>query len=395
MIKILKHQAEFLQSEYPHTGLVAGFGSGKSIAGTLKTIEKLKEFNKDVAYYLPTYDLIKTIAFKNFKKYLKDTRVPYKLNETAKVFETPIGNIYLRSIDKPEYIIGYEVAYSLVDEADIPPQKKMEDVLKNVVARNRLNIGVANSTDFISTPEGYKFMYDFFVKKPSSIKKLIRAKTSDNPFLPPTYIENLKEIYDPNQLDAYLNGDFVNLTTGNVYHRFDREVNYSYREIEEKDIIHIGMDFNITRMCAISHVIDKDVAVAVDEFIDYYDTEQLASHIKNRYKNHRIVIYPDASGNSRKSSASKTDIEILKTKGFIVKVKNSNPAVKDRINTINKMFERKKYFININKCPIFTEHLETLGYKNGEPDKSINHSTDGAGYFIWYNYGKKRNTIYI
>ena len=40
MIEILTHQAEFLKSNAVHTGLVAGFGSGKSIAATIKTIEK-------------------------------------------------------------------------------------------------------------------------------------------------------------------------------------------------------------------------------------------------------------------------------------------------------------------------------------------------------------------
>jgi hypothetical protein len=62
----------------------------------------------------------------------------------------------MRSIDSPEYIIGYEVGYSLIDEADIPPKDKMRQVLVNVVARNRKKLpnGEHNSLDFVSTPEG-------------------------------------------------------------------------------------------------------------------------------------------------------------------------------------------------------------------------------------------------
>ena len=64
MINILEHQAEFINSTHRHTGLVGGFRSGKSQAGVFKTIaKKLQLPGVDVAYYLPTYGLIKDIAF--------------------------------------------------------------------------------------------------------------------------------------------------------------------------------------------------------------------------------------------------------------------------------------------------------------------------------------------
>ena len=113
MIEILTHQAEFLKSNAIHTGLVAGFGSGKSIAATIKTIEKKKQYpNISVAYYLPTYSLIKDIAFPNFENYLQIMGISYDLNKSDKEFNTEYGKIIMRSIDSPEYIIGYEVGYS-------------------------------------------------------------------------------------------------------------------------------------------------------------------------------------------------------------------------------------------------------------------------------------------
>jgi hypothetical protein len=106
-------------------------------------------------------------------------------------------------------------------------------------------------------------------------------------------------------------------------------------------------------------------------------------------------VYPDASGKNRKTSAAETDINILKKYNFGIKALTSNPFVRDRINTMNKVFENQTVFINTYKCPIFTEHLETIGYKNDEPDKSINHSTDAMGYFVWYNYGKAKPKVYL
>ena len=67
MIEILRHQAEFIKSQSRHTGLVGGFRSGKSQAGVIKTITKKLAMPKvHLAYYLPTYPLIKDISFPKF-----------------------------------------------------------------------------------------------------------------------------------------------------------------------------------------------------------------------------------------------------------------------------------------------------------------------------------------
>jgi len=150
-------------------------------------------------------------------------------------------------------------------------------------------------------------------------------------------------------------------------------------------------------MSAVVHVTENGIDYAVDEILNEYDTRSISELIKAKYKGHRILIYPDASGANRKTSASDTDIDILKKAGFIVKALTKNPNVKDRINTMNKQFRTGKYLVNKNKCPYYTDALEQLPYKNGEPDKTlgIDHVTDGGGYFIFYNHGKKKNIIYL
>jgi len=51
-VNVLEHQRDFIESLNPTTGLVAGFGAGKSYAGTLKTIiKKLQYPTVKVAYY--------------------------------------------------------------------------------------------------------------------------------------------------------------------------------------------------------------------------------------------------------------------------------------------------------------------------------------------------------
>lgn len=396
VIPVLKHQIEFINSNYMHTGLVGGFGSGKSKAGTLKTIEKKKSYpGVNVAYYLPTYSLIKDIAFPNFKEVLDQMEIPYILNETDKEFRSPLGKIILRSMDKPDTIVGYEVGYSLIDEADILSTIKMRKVMVKIAARNRkpLPDGAPNCIDMVSTPEGFKFLYQFFVKDKKDNRHLIKAKTADNPYLPASYIDMLMDIYTEQELQAYLNGEFTNLTSGTVYHAFDRNVNHSDRMLEAKDTtLHVGMDFNITNMSATIRVLDYStngpITTAVDEVTKAYDTADMISIIKERYPKKRIIVYPDASGNAR-NTAGDSDIKLLKKAGFKVKVGKTNPSVRDRITSVNASFKNGKgittNYINTNTCPHLTEAYEQLPYKNGAPDKEsgFDHITDADGYCVY------------
>ena len=393
-IKLLKHQASFLESRNTYTGLVSGFGGGKSHAGVIKTVvRKLEMPGIDCAYYLPTYPLIKDIAFPRFSEILEDIGVEFRINETDKNIITPYGRIILRSMDNPRYIVGYETGYSLIDEADILPIDKMRDVFKKIISRNRAkikNVHGKNSVDMVSTPEGFKFLHEFFVINDSEKKTLIRAKTDDNPFLPDDYIQNLRDDYSAQQIEAYLNGEFVNLTSGSVYPDYDVNDNNTDRNVKATDKLHIGMDFNITKMCAVVHVMDGNDLFAVDEFIDYFDTNEICTAIKAKYPNHKVNIYPDSSGKSR-NTAGKSDIEIIKSFKFNVLSLSKNPLVRDRINVMNKAL-RSGYSVNRSMCPVYSNSLMKIAYKNGEPDKSsgLDHVTDAGGYAVYYIIGDKK-----
>ena len=402
-IQVLEHQKRFITSGATHTGLVAGFGAGKSKAGTIKTVaKKMGHPGVNVAYYLPTYPLIKDIAVPDFKNFLAQIGCPYGYHKTDKEFTTPFGKIILRSMDKPETIVGYEVGYSLVDEADTLPKKKMRDVFVKIVARNRapLHDGSPNCIDLVSTPEGFEFMYEFFVKEKKANRRLVKGRTKDNPFLPEGYIGTLKEIYTPEELQAYLDGEFTNLASGSVYHKFNRERNHSDRGINKGEVLHVGMDFNITKMSAVVHVVESGRATAVAEITGAYDTADMAIALKERYAGHRVVVYPDASGNNR-NTAGVSDIQLLKKAGFTVRASTRNPSVRDRVTTLNASFLNANgetaYYVNTHNCPQYAEALEKLAYKNGAPDKDsgFDHITDAGGYCLYQLKKPKTSRIYV
>ncbi|MEO8837559.1 MAG: terminase family protein, partial [Herbaspirillum sp.] len=272
-------------------------------------------------------------------------------------------------------------------------------------ARNRQKCQMPNSVAVATTPEGFRFVYERWQKNPVKGYRLYRAKTMDNAAnLPAEYIDNLRNSYPTNLLAAYLDGEFVNLTAGSVYPEFDRLLNADSVEIKDKETLHVGMDFNVGKMSAVLHVLRGDDPHAVAEITGVLDTPAMAQTIKDRYKDkgHAIMIYPDASGNARKSNnASESDLSILRSFGFQVCVNLSNPRIKDRVLSANAMIHKdgaRRYRINPETCPQLVESLEKQSYdKNGEPDKSagLDHIIDAATYFISYRYPIIKRTATI
>jgi hypothetical protein len=395
-------QKAFITCRDAFPAFVGGFGSGKTAAAIARAV-RLKRLcpKQDVAYYLPTYGLIEDIAFQRFPALFQRMGWRYKLNEKKKRLYCDLGSFVFRSMDDPGTIIGYQVAHSIVDELDTMPVDKARNAWNKIIARNRQMAATAsgmeipNTVAVATTPEGFRFVYDRWVRKGGPGYRLFHASTMENAAnLPTGYIDNLRNTYTPALLAAYLDGQFVNLTSGSVYVAFDRKANACDTRINGGETLHIGMDFNVANMAAVTFVLRGDDPHAVDELVGIYDTPGMISAIRSRYAGHRVMVYPDASGQSRRSNnASESDVALLRQAGFTVIVNPANPAVKDRVLAKNKMLETRRMRVNPERCPHYVEALEQQCYdKAGEPDKAagFDHVNDAGGYFIAHRYPIKR-----
>lgn len=399
-------QFEFVTCEDQFPALVAGFGSGKTHAAVIRAMAKKLQYPKqNVAYYLPTYDLIRQIAFPRFAEVMEEMGVRGKSNKTAAEIEIEdAGRIIFRTMDTPERIIGYEVADSLADELDTLPEDKARDVWNKIISRNRQKKpdGSLNTVGVATTPEGFRFVYDRWQKNTAPGYRIIKASTMSNAAnLPAGYIESLRASYPSNLLSAYLDGEFVNLVAGSVYPGFDRQLNAAPlgEGIRFGEALHVGMDFNVGRMSAVVHVLRGDDPIAVTERTGVLDTPAMAALLKRDFPGHSIIVYPDASGASRKSNnASDSDLAVLRQAGFSVRANPANPRIKDRVLAVNKLVNDRRYRVNPEGCPELVESLEKQAYdKHGEPDKAggLDHVIDAAGYFIAYRYPIKKPATVI
>lgn len=390
-------QKAFATSKAQFPAFVGGFGSGKTAAAIARVMAlKIHCRQEDIAYYLPTYPLVEDIAFKRFPELCERKNWAYKLNRASAYIEFPgAGRVLFRTMERPERIVGYEVAHSICDELDTLTAEKAKEVWNKVIARNRQKCRMANTVAVATTPEGFRFVYERWVKAGGPDYVLFKAKTEENAHnLPPGYIDSLRATYPSSLLSAYLDGEFVNLAQGSVYAEFDRKENRCDTKAKQGETLHVGMDFNVGKGAAVLFVLRDDEPHAIAELSDVFDTPAMCVELsKYKSQGHPIFVYPDASGNARKSqNASVSDLAILRQAGFTVLNNPSNPAVRDRVLSVNRLIYnsgQRKLKVNPDTCPGFVETLEKQAYnKHGEPDKSsgLDHLADAGGYFLSYKY---------
>lgn len=375
---------------------VGGFGSGKTFVGCLDLLTFAAEHPNNIqGYFAPTYTDIRDTFWPTLDEAATLLGFTIKIHRTDKEVALYRGNIYYgtiicRSMDRPETIVGFKIARALVDEIDVMPTDKATIAWNKIIARMRLVVkGAINSIGVTTTPEGFRFVYDRFSLKRGPSYSMVQASSIENEeYLPADYIPSLRETYSEQLANAYIDGSFVNLTSGTVYHNYNRVTHSSREVMRDKEELHIGQDFNVGNMASAILVQRPDGYHCVGEIMATLDTPEMLKIVKERYPNRRIIFYPDASGKSRKTTdASKTDLALIRLAGYAVKANPSNPPVKDRVLSVNNAYSKGKLWINEVEAPTVAAAQEQQAYaKNGTPDKTSghDHANDALGYMVYW-----------
>lgn len=413
-IEVLKHQEEFANSNEKFQCIVGGFGSGKSQAVVFRALQLLKRRTWAVILIIaPTYLILQDVNIPDFENVFENycIKYTYRKQERKIIVNQGVftGEIWFRSADRPERIVGFNATDFIIDEYDIITPVKQKELWRKVIARIR---GCENGTGAVSTtPEGFRETYELFERK--KIGPLIRAKTTDNIFLPKDYIDMLYAQYDSILIKQYINAEFVNINGLQAYYGFNRGKNHlSNKDFEEKYQIDIskypdyciGMDFNVEKMCAevFIHLPDlkrihffNEIIIKSVGYSEKTQTQRMVDVIREMYPGKQIYIYPDATGKQRRTSATTSDLAILEQNKFRIYANKSNPAVRDRLIAANKMLGDGSVTVDTDRCTDLTEDFEQCERdKYGEIDKSIlarTHSSDAATYPIAYLYALETN----
>lgn len=381
-------------------GISAGYGAGKTRALCAKAVMLAAANQGFIGCVMePTGPLIRDIWQTDFESFLEAYEIPYTFRASPLpeyMLHLPGGDtkILCRSFENWSRIIGLNLAWVLADEIDTVTPSIANKAFPKILGR--LRSGNVRQFGAASTPEGFRWMWNTFGSdeaKARPDRHLIKMRTADNPHLPPDFIERLEANYDPSLLRAYLDGEFVNLTTGQVYDRFDRSKHVvSELPDTDREPLRIGVDFNVGNMSAVIAVRLGSSLLVIDEIAGAHDTDALAQEIVRRYPQRRMYAYPDASGGNRSTNASQTDVQILESYGMSNQSPRANPPVRDRVAAVQALLENGKGQVRLQvaaQCPRLIECLELQCYTDkGEPDKDagFDHMNDALGYLVWREF---------
>ena len=302
------------------------------------------------------------------------------------------STISLRGADNENSLRGVGLDFLVMDEfADIKEHTWYEVLRPTLSDKN-------GAAFFCGTPRGYgNWSYNLFSKEADNWASF-QFTTLDGGQVSANEIEQAKADLDDRTFQQEYMASFVNYA-GQIYYNFDRKENVIDKYEPETNEIHIGMDFNIDPMSAVISELKGNNIYIYDEIVIYSsNTDEMVQEIRNRFKDKHIFIYPDPASKQRKTSAGGvTDLAILKNAGFNLRVRNSHPLIRDRINAVNTKLKNgigdRTLFI-ANNCKNVLKSIERQIYKEGTtvPDKDNNydHMNDALGYLVEYLYPVKR-----
>jgi hypothetical protein len=402
----------------PEILLSGSFGSAKSIlCAHLAVRHCLENPGARVCLARKAMPDLKDTIFKEILEHITDDFIEgkhYTVNHTsAKITWFNGSEIISRSWSDKKYKKGRSLKLSMVVFEELTENneedKQAFDTLKARLRRiptvkENLLIAATNP----DSPAHWVFKYWFDDQKPT--RKTFKSVTTDNPFLDPVYIEQLKADLDPKSAQRYIYGEWVELDADRVYYAYDPEKNFineSYQVRHGLPII-IAFDFNIGQgkpmsSCAMQfdgafHIF-KEVVIQGARTSEAVEEWLSMGFIRPGQK---VIIRGDASGDARDTRSILSDYDIIKrafsNAGAIVEmqVPKANPPIRRRHNLVNAYCLNEK---GVNRlfvykdCKVAHDGMRlTALKKSGDyveddgPSHPYQHITTAIGYSVVYEH---------
>ena len=411
MADLLPYQKDVVEDqEHRIVGFVAGYGAGKSRTMCAWTVLCALD-NPDTlgVMFAPTGPLVRDVVIRTMEDFLEQYGIEYSFRASPlpefKLLlpEGPV-TVLCRSMENWARIIGLNCSFICADEIDT---SKIE-IARRAVDKflGRLRAGKRRQLGLFSTPEGFGILYSMFVEEGGkSDRALYKGKTSQNPYLPPDFLDAMRENYSPALFKSYTEGEFCLLTQAAVYPEFDRNLNKSNQaKPTERDVIWCGVDFNVDRCMMAICIEQADGIHLVQEWIAR-DTPGVIERLRQEYQpwidHNQLIVCPDASSQNRSSkSAGISDFGLIKQAGIRLQTQAANPFIRDRVLSVNTLIlnaKGERHLFVHPQCKQMLRGLEQQAYDQAtqQPMKGdggvddLSGQMDALGYAIWQLRGIK------
>jgi PBSX family phage terminase large subunit len=424
----LPAQRRFHRDAARFKGYSGPIGSGKSFALAYEALF-LSLINPGLLGLIgaPTYKMLEDSTRRSFMEVLDAEGIGFIFNKQENLvrLEGTGSEIIFRSMDNPERLRGPNLAWFALDELTYT----REDAWTRMLGRLRHPGATRLTGCAVWTPKGYDWVYHRFVEEKNRDYCLVEASPRENTHLPAGFYDQLQDSYAERFYRQEVLGEYLDIFGGNVYYAFSNE-NIQPAAYNPYLPLCWALDFNVDPLCSVICQIEERKTVAwapayarstvvrVLEEIVLRDsntvaaTEEVIRRISLLTEEPvRVVlkIYGDASGNGHTTKATRTDYELIREvfrrhADFSVTMSQNtaNPAIRDRVNTVNNMLttaSRAHYLLIDPKCTELIKDLRQVKWKRdaagnptGELDKSDplrTHTSDALSYLIAREFGMR------
>lgn len=392
---------------------VGGYGSGKTLTLCKRMIAlALQNAPHPVLIVSPTYSMAsetvidtliqlldgkKTILAREGFDWREKKGSPYKFTI---LYHGRRGRILVYSGENPRRLKGPNIAAAGIDE----PFIQDEEVFKQIVARVRHPGAIRREINLAGTPEQLNWGYELAEGELAETHDsgIVRASTTSNPTLDSGYVDRLRATLDERTAQAYVEGAFVNLASGLVYHAFSRIENVVSMQPPPGAEWGVGMDFNVNPMAmSVFWVSPRGHMHVVEEIeLPNSDTQDACAVIRQKYGNRINEVYPDPfSGRHTNSPGGKTDYDYIREAGFHVNKRNDGgPLRRDRYNATNGKFRAEDGQIGLTiepSCKKLIKYLQAYSHelRTTKAQDSMSHLLDAFSYPVEYLFPANKRAL--
>lgn len=318
--------------------VAAGRRMGKSIL-SLNEMAKYARFpNRKILYIAPTYRQAKTVIWDELQEQLIKRRWVKKINQ-SELQITLVNNstITIRSAETKDALRGGKYHFIVMDEcADIEPEVWYQ-ILRPTLSDTQ------GDALFIGSPKGRNWFYDIWLQGgdlPGWSSHQFTTLQGGN--VPESEILAARRDMSEREFNQEYLAQFVTYSGVIFYAYGDHNVRHHDRKfLSDHEPIHVGIDFNVTPLCAVVATLRNGIIHIFDEIeIHGSNTAELVDEIRTRYPNRPVIAYPDATGKrTNTNSGGLSDHLILQAAGFQLQVSAANPPVADTIHATNAVLE--------------------------------------------------------
>ena len=408
--------------------LVAGRRFGKTYLALVELCRSAWGSGRIAWYVAPTYKQAKRIAWNPLKQMTR----PYwasRPNETDLRIELVTGGtICVRGADNYDSLRGEGMDFLILDEYAAMAPAAWTEVLRPALSDRQ------GRAMFIGTPRGYNHFYDLYeAVQGQSNWSTFQFTTEQGGNVSRAELTSATQQLDERTYRQEFQARFENLTAGLAYYAFNRAANVTEMDYMKGASLCWSLDFNINPMCSVIAQIEEDPQPAnnrwltgareqeqqpirrvrvIDEIVlaDAHTEsaceaflERTDPWLRRASLPVRVNVYGDATGDARRSSASRTDWQLVRNfftrhsdryKAFF-QIRSTNPPVRDRVNSVNARLcnqaGERRLFVHP-RCRQLIQDFERVHWKTdahgntyNEIDKSDparTHLSDALGYMI-------------